>query len=159
MVCGITCIIALVFLIANIYTMLSCSNNKEDKQNFKNVLNIKQQQIYENIISERRNIYFMGYILGIILSIIGYYLSKKIFKIRYNNTSLICFIGAVTFVTNYLFYILYPKSDYMLLHLSDKKQIQEWLKIYKKMQFKFHMGFVFGIIAVMIFCYALRENN
>ena len=85
MVCGITCIIALVFLIANIYTMLSCSNNKEDKQNFKNVLNIKQQQIYENIISERKNIYFMGYILGILLSIIGYYLSRKLLKIRYTN--------------------------------------------------------------------------
>ena len=72
MVCGTTCIIALVFLIANIYTILTCSNNKKDKQDFLNVLNIKQQQIYENIIQERRNIYFMGYILGIILSIIGY---------------------------------------------------------------------------------------
>ena len=159
MTCGITCIIAVVFLIANIYTMLSCSSSKKDKQNFKNVLNINQQQIYENIIKERRNIYFIGYILGIILSIICYFISKKIFKIRFNNTSLICFIGAITFITNYLFYILYPKSDYMLLHLSDKKQIQEWLDIYKKMQFKFHMGFIFGIIAVMIFCYAMKDNN
>tara|TARA_B100000902_G_scaffold397890_1_gene462981 strand:- start:480 stop:956 length:477 start_codon:yes stop_codon:yes gene_type:complete len=158
MVCGITCIIAVIFLIANIYIMLSCSNNKKDKQDFLNVLNIKQQQTYENIINERKNIYFMGYVLGIILSIIGYYLTKKLLKVRYNNVSLICFVGAVTFVTNYLFYILYPKSDYMLLHLSDKKQIEEWLSIYKKMQFKFHSGFLLGIIAVMIFCYSFRDN-
>ena len=157
MTCGITCIIALVFLIANIYVMFSCSNNKKDKQDFMDVLNIKQQETYKNIINERKNIYFMGYGLGILLSIIGYFISKKIFKTRFNNISLVCFVGSITFVTNYLFYILYPKTDYMLLHLSDKKQIEEWLSIYKKMQFKFHSGFVLGIIAVMIFCYSLRD--
>ena len=157
MVCGTTCIIAIVFLIANIYVILSCSNNKKDKQNFMNVLNIKQRELYENIIKERKNIYYMGYCLGIILSVLGYFISKKIFKIRFNNVPLICFVGAITFVTNYLFYILYPKSDYMLLHLTDKKQIEEWLSIYKKMQYKFHMGFVIGIIAVMIFCYSFRD--
>jgi len=75
---------------------------------------------------------------------------------RFNKMSLICFVGAITFVTNYLFYILYPKSDYMLLHLNDKKQIQEWLNIYRTMQFKFHIGFVVGILAVMIFCSSLN---
>lgn len=157
MICGTTCVIAIIFFIANLYTVLSCSNNKKDKQEFKDVLNIKQQEIYENIINERKNIYFMGYGLGIIISIMSYFVSKKILKMRFNNISLVCFVGAITFVTNYLFYILYPKSDYMLLHLTDKKQIVEWLNIYKKMQFKFHLGFVLGIIAVMILCYSFRE--
>ena len=76
--------------------------------------------------------------------------------LRFNDIALICFVGAVTFVTNYLFYILYPKAHYMLLHHNDKKQIEVWLKIYKIMQFKFHFGFILGIIAVMIFCYSLR---
>lgn len=157
MICGTTCIIALVFLIANIYTILSCTNNKKTKQDFLDVLNEKQKTTYENIINERKNIYYSGYFLGIVLSIISYFISKKILKIRFNNISLVCFIGAITFVTNYLFYILYPKSDYMLLHLSDKEQITQWLKIYRKMQVKFHIGFVLGIIAVMIFCYSLRN--
>tara|TARA_B100000424_G_C22792828_1_gene425704 strand:- start:71 stop:547 length:477 start_codon:yes stop_codon:yes gene_type:complete len=152
MICGTTCIIAFVFLIANLYTILSCSNSKELKKNFLNVLNDEQKLTYGKIINERKNIYYCGYILGIILSIIGYLIIKKFTKISFNKMSLICFVGAITFVTNYLFYILYPKSDYMLLHLNDKKQIQEWLKIYRTMQFKLHLGFVFGIIAVMIFC-------
>jgi hypothetical protein len=42
----------------------------------------------------------------------------------------------------------------MLLHLNDKTQIQGWLAIYKKMQFKFHLGFVLGIIAVTIYAYS-----
>tara|TARA_B100000900_G_scaffold210428_1_gene178350 strand:- start:1038 stop:1508 length:471 start_codon:yes stop_codon:yes gene_type:complete len=156
MLCGTTCIIAMVFLIANFYTILSCSNNKKDKQDFLDVLNDEQKITYEKIINQRKNIYYSGYGLGILLSLIGIFFIKKFMKLRFNNISLICFVGAVTFVTNYLFYILYPKADYMLLHLNDKKQIEEWLKIYKKMQFKFHFGFVLGIIAVMIFCYSLR---
>jgi|TARA_Y100000816_G_scaffold288378_1_gene272850 uncharacterized membrane protein YkgB len=152
MVCGVTCIIALVFLIANIYVIFSCSNNKEIKQNFLNVLNEEQKNTYENLINERKNIYYIGYALGIILSLIGYLVINKFTKMRFNKLSLVCFVGAITFVTNYLFYILYPKSDYMLLHLNDKKQITEWLNIYRTMQIKFHVGFVLGIIAVMIFC-------
>ena len=156
MICGITCIIALVFLIANIYIIFSCSNNKELKKNFLNVLNEEQKITYEKIIDERKNIYYGGYILGIILSFIGYFSIKKFTTMRFNKMSLICFVGAITFVTNYLFYILYPKSDYMLLHLNDKKQIQEWLNIYRTMQYKFHIGFVLGILAVMIFCSSLN---
>ena len=152
MVCGVTCIIALVFLIANIYVIFSCSNNKEIKQNFLNVLNEEQKNTYENLINERKNIYYIGYALVIILSLIGYLVINKFTKMRFNKLSLVCFVGAITFVTNYLFYILYPKSDYMLLHLNDKKQITEWLNIYRTMQIKFHVGFVLGIIAVMIFC-------
>ena len=156
MICGITCIIALIFLIANIYTILSCANDKKDKTNFLNVLTSKQKDTYEKIINERKTIYYMGYVLGILLAIFTIYIMKKVLKIRFNNMSLVCLVGSIVFVTNYLFYILYPKSDYMLLHLSDKRQITEWLNIYRKMQYKFHLGFVFCIIAVIVFCISLR---
>jgi len=156
MICGTTCIIALVFLIANIYTILSCANDKKDKTDFLNVLTSKQKDTYEKIINERKTIYYMGYVIGILLAIFAIFIMKKVFKICFNNISLVCLVGSIVFVTNYLFYILYPKSDYMLLHLSDKRQITEWLKIYRKMQYKFHLGFVFGIIAVIVFCISLR---
>tara|TARA_B100000424_G_scaffold271511_1_gene274578 strand:+ start:4061 stop:4534 length:474 start_codon:yes stop_codon:yes gene_type:complete len=157
MFCGCTCIIALIFLIANIYTILSCTNDNY-KQEFKNTLSNDQKVTYEKIINERKNIYYGGYVFGLILSLIVILILKKFFKSKFNNLSLICLVGTITFVSNYLFYILYPKSDYMLLHLNDKTQIEGWLKIYKKMQFKFHLGFVLGIIAVIIFCYSFRNN-
>ena len=144
------CIIAVVFLIANIFTIVSC-NSDNYKQNFKNLLTKQQNLIYEKITTERTIIYYSGYALGIILSILTIFIMTKIMKIKLATTSLVCIIGAITFTTNYLYYILYPKSDYMLLHLNDKKQIEGWLDIYKTMQFKFHLGFVFGIIAVIIF--------
>ena len=140
------CIIAVVFLIANIFTIVSC-NSDNYKQNFKNLLTKQQNLIYEKITRERTIIYYSGYALGIILSILTIFIMTKIMKIKLATISLVCIIGAITFTTNYLYYILYPKSDYMLLHLNDKKQIEGWLDIYKTMQFKFHLGFVFGIIA------------
>jgi hypothetical protein len=146
---------ASVFLIANIYTMFSCSNDN-NKQEFKNTLTQEQQVLYEQIIQERKKIYYGGFLLGIVLSFIALYFGNKLVFMNNTKSSAlpkICMIATITFVTNYLFYILYPKTDYMLLHLNDKTQIQGWLAIYKKMQFKFHLGFVLGIIAVIIYSY------
>ena len=155
MVCYGSCMFASVFLIANIYTMFSCSNDN-NKQEFKNTLTQEQQVLYEQIIQERKKIYYGGFLLGIVLSFIAVYFGKKfLFSSNPKSSALpkICMVASITFVTNYLFYILYPKTDYMLLHLNDKTQIQGWLNIYKKMQFKFHLGFVLGIVAVIIYSY------
>lgn len=154
MICNTTCFIALIFLVANVYTIFSCSNDNY-KQEFKNTLTNEQKITYEKIIDERKRIYYYGFILGILLSILFIFVNNKIFKKKLNNISSVCLVGTITFITNYLFYILYPKTDYMLLHLNDKTQIQGWLNIYKKMQFKFHLGFVLGIIAVMILSYGV----
>ena len=155
MVCYGSCMFASVFLIANIYTMFSCSNDNR-KQEFKNTLTKEQQVLYEKIIDERKKIYYGGFLLGIVLSFIAVYFGNKLLFSKNSKSSTlpkICMIASITFVTNYLFYILYPKTDYMLLHLNDKTQIQGWLNIYKKMQFKFHLGFILGIIAVIIYSY------
>jgi multisubunit Na+/H+ antiporter MnhE subunit len=135
--------------------MFSCSNDN-NKQQFKNTLTQEQQILYEKIIAERKKIYYGGFLLGIVLSFIALYFGNKfLFSSNSKSASMpkICMIASITFVTNYLFYILYPKTDYMLLHLNDKTQIQGWLAIYKKMQFKFHLGFILGIIAVTIYAY------
>ena len=58
-----------------------------------------------------------------------------------------CIAAGITFLVNYLYYILSPKSDSMIIHLNKKDQRVEWQKIYRGMQFNYHMGLVFGIIA------------
>ena len=158
MFCGNICIIAFVFLIANIYVMFSTENIA--KQEFYNTLSGDQKNIYKKLIKERKNIYYGGFILGIVLSILFIVMLKSnIFnnisnslfnkKSKSSKTSVVCIVGAITFVTNYLFYILYPKSDFMILHLENKEQIKEWLDIYKYMQFRYHLGFVLGILALI----------
>lgn len=145
MICYKCCGLAFVFLIANIFMIFSC-NNKE-KNNFKNLLSKEQKELYEEIINERKWIYYSGYFLGIFFSILAVTFLKKLLKL--NKISNICLIGTITFITNYLFYILYPKKDYMILHLENKEQIEGWLNIYKYMQFRYHLGFVLGIIALI----------
>jgi len=156
MVCANSCLFASIFLIANIYMMFSCVNDT-NKSEFKNTLTNKQKAIYENIINERKNIYYGGFILGIALSLLALYIGEKylFFIDKKNKATLpkVCTVASITFITNYFFYILYPKTDYMLLHLTNKAQIEGWLAIYKKMQYKFHFGFVLGIIAITIYAY------
>ena len=69
MICYKCCGLALVFLIANIFMIFSC--NKKLKDDFKNTLSQKQKDLYQNIINERKWIYYSGYLLGIFLSILN----------------------------------------------------------------------------------------
>ena len=153
MFCKTTCSISIVLLIANIYVMFNVDKNKL-KNNFIKLLNFHQKQLYESLIIERRNIYFQGYIIGLLFAVlylffINHYLGKKI-----NQSVIICGVGFIVFTTNYLYYILKKKSTFIIEHLNNKEQIKAWLEIYKSMQFKYHLGLVLGIIAAMVFSYA-----
>ena len=157
--CNISCSIAIIFLTANIYCML-CIGCDKTKNEFKSLLNENQMIIYEKITKERRNIYFQGYGLGFLISLI-FLFSYKMFTKSLNNKkipywSIVCIIGAISLVVNYFYYILSPKSTYMIEHLKDRQQNKSWLKIYRMMQIKYHIGLILGIIAVMFFAYAFR---
>ncbi len=155
MVCTLTCFISILFVVANIFMMLSV-NCKNTKMSLQKILDPKQLLIHEKIVMERRNIYFKGYILGIVLSILLIVVNKSVLAKKMKNWSMICTVGAVTFTTNYLYYILSPKTTYMIQHLDNKQQINAWLKIYRTMQVKYHTGLVLGIVAIMIFAHANR---
>lgn len=154
MVCKITCLVSIVFLFANIIMSLKLDKNHL-KDKFISLLNIDQKKIYEEIILERRNIYLIGYGIGIILSIIYYYFIKVLFK-KVNNTTLVCSVGFIVLLSNYFYYILSKKSKYMIEYLNNKEQVSAWLNIYKSMQFKYHFALLLGIVASMLFAYSFR---
>ena len=157
--CNISCFIAIIFLTANIYCML-CIGCDKNKNQFKSLLDENQMIMYEKITIERRNLYFQGYGLGIIISFIFLFSYKMIPNSSTNKKmpywSIVCIIGAISLVVNYFYYILSPKSSYMIEHLKNSQQNKAWLKIYRMMQIKYHVGLIFGIIAVMFFAYAFR---
>jgi hypothetical protein len=155
MFCKPTCLVSIVFLIANIFVMFNVDKNKL-KNNFIELLNYQQQKLYESLIRERRNIYFQGYALGLALAILYLIYLKHFLGKRINNTLMICSVGFIVFITNYLYYILMKKSTYMIEHLNNKEQTKAWLDIYKTMQFKYHFGLLLGIIASMIFAASNR---
>lgn len=150
MICGSTCGIALMFLVANVYVTLSGDTKLKIKENYYKTLSQNEILRYENIVNERRNIYFQGYALGLIISFILLALNYNN-KNGLSNNSMICVVGAVTLTVNYFYYMLTPKSDYMVLHLNERKQREEWQKINRYMQVKYHVGLVLGIVAAMLF--------
>ena len=156
MLCGITCSIGLMFLIANLYVTFTADKIKQ-KEDFYNTLSQDKIERYEGIINERRTIYLKGYGLGLILAFISLFLYEKFgWNDKKKGLNKVCFIGGITLLVNYFYYMLSPKTDYMILHLNEENQRKEWLKINKTMQFKYHIGLVLGIVASMVLAYAVK---
>jgi len=137
----------LVFLIANIYLSIGADKTKH-KQAFYDTLTPELKVKYEGIVIERRNIYLTGYAYGLILAF-GLLFANKFYnkKTKMSRTTNIGMMVGVTLLTNYFYYMLTPKSDLMVTHLDKEEQRIAWQKIYKTMQFNYHIGLVLGIIA------------
>ena len=156
MLCGITCSLGLMFLIANLYVTFTADKTKQ-KQEFYNTLSEDKIEKYENIIKERRGIYLKGYGLGLILAFLSLFLYEKFgLNDKRKGLNKICFIGGITLLVNYFYYMLSPKTDYMILHLNEENQREKWLTINKTMQFKYHIGLLLGIIASMVLAYSVK---
>lgn len=154
MVCAISCAVALVFIIANIYCCVF-SHKRTIIQDFVSKLSPDNQERYARITMERQKIYFTGLVLGFILSIILVVTMRKYFI--GSRGGLLCMIAAVTFSVNYFYYILSPKSDWMVLHLKSGEETAAWLNVYRTMQYNYHVGLVLGILAVVAFGNALCD--
>ncbi len=155
MACVISCMISTIFLIGMIY-FYNISGKSEIVNRYKSSLSPDLQKRYEKITHERLMISYKGYALGVLLSIIIIFYNLKIKSLKMNTISLVCTVLATAFITNYFYYILHPKSDWMLNHLQNKDEINAWLQMYRAMQFNYHFGLTLGIIAVGIFAFAFR---
>ncbi len=147
MICKLSCAIAVIFIVGmfNVYYM---AEKDQIIQNFMRKLNEPQRESYMKITIERRNISIIGFIIGLLISLIVIWWDWNQAR-RLTRISLLCLIGSITMVTNYFYYVLTPKSDYMILHLHGEDQKKLWLNVYKKMQYNYHIGLVLGIIGVM----------
>jgi hypothetical protein len=155
MICKLSCFISLIFIIAMIY-MTSATSNNHVITNYKNQLPRELQEKYEKITNERKKIYYEGYILGFVLAILLLFINIYMLNKKISTLTMICIIVSISFVTNYFYYMLHPKSDWMLNHIKSPEQTKAWLKMYKNMQYYYHMGFVLGIVAVGMLGYAFR---
>jgi len=146
MLCGTSCFAAVVFLIANLYVTFT-ADKTSGKDALYNTLDKNDIVRYEAIVKERRNIYLQGYGLGILIALV---LLSLMDRRKMGKMALVCFAGGITLTVNYLYYMLKPKSDYMVLHLNKEDQRQAWLNINRHMQVKYHLGLVLGILAAML---------
>jgi|UniRef100_A0A6C0CUA5 prolipoprotein diacylglyceryltransferase len=117
------------------------------------------QEIYRKIQRERLHIYYYGYSLGFILSliIIIYNYQNNSSKSKLSTSHMVCIVISTSFLTNYFYYMLSPKTTWMLDHIKTPEQTKAWLEMYKSMQRYYHTGLVLGIIAVAFLAVAFRK--
>jgi len=132
------------------------TNKSEIVKQYKSSLSNELKTKYDKISQERLKISYQGYALGVLLSLGLIFYNLKIKGTKISNSTLVCLVVATAFVTNYFYYILHPKSDWMLNHLNNQKEVNAWLQMYREPQFNYHSGLVLGIIAVGIFAFAFR---
>ena len=153
MVCSISCSISFVFIVGMIYFYNATSKNATVLQ-YKQQLNAQQREAYDQIAKERLHISMQGYVLGFILSLFIIFINYQ--KKHLKPASVVCLVLATSFLTNYFYYMLSPKSDWMLNHVESRDQTQAWLFMYRKMQYYYHAGLVLGILGLGVFAYAFR---
>jgi hypothetical protein len=153
MVCSLSCSIAFVFIVGMIYFYNATGENATVIQ-YKQQLNPEQRRIYEHIAKERLDISIQGYILGFVFSLLIIYFNYE--KKHLKPSAVVCLVLATSFLTNYFYYMLMPKSDWMLNHVESRQQTKSWLYMYRTMQYYYHAGLVLGILGVGIFSYAFR---
>jgi hypothetical protein len=151
-ICTISCAISSIFIIGMIYMTLSIDKTDVSKK-FMDTLDNAQQEKYRSLVRERLQIYYGGYILGFILSM-GVIFMNMYNKKKMTPLSMMCLTGAISFLTTYFYYILSPKSDYIVKYLFKKDQREAWLNVYRTMQFHYHGGLALGLLAVIGFSYA-----
>jgi len=150
MACCVSCAISFIFIIGMIY-FYNATDKSEIIKQYKSTLSMDLQERYEKITSERKKISYHGYILGFLLS-----MAILSFRRKMNTFSLVCTVMATCFLTNYFYYMLSPKSDWMLNHTTNPDQVHAWLLMYRAMSYHYHLGIAFGIIAVGVFAFAFR---
>jgi len=147
--------ISALFIIGMIY-FYSMTYNNEVIKKYKASLSDDLQKRYIAISKERMMISCQGYILGFGLSLLIIFYNLQIKGVKLSNFPLVCTVIATCFLTNYFYYMLSPKSDWMLNHMNDKKETTAWLEMYREMSFNYHAGLVLGIMAVGILAFAFR---
>ena len=155
-ICKTNCAVATAFLISMLYKMFSVDKAPVMKE-FNKTLNSSLANKYQKIILERRNIYLQGYAVGFAIAL--FVIISNYYKLSKRNTknsalpkiATICTATSIVFIVSYLFYIIHPKSDYMIKYLNTQQQRTAWLNVYRHMQLQCHLGFALGVIAVFLY--------
>lgn len=155
-VCSTSCMIAAVFVIGMIY-FYNMTGKSEIVKRYRENMPIELQKRYEFITTERKTLSYQGYALGVVLSLCIILYNMQFRPQNMSTSATICLVIATSFLTNYFYYILSPKSDWVLNHTKNQEQVKAWLVMYREMSFNYHAGLALGIVAVGVMAFAFRE--
>ena len=139
----ISCAIAFVLLLSSILMHFFI----DKKDDFLLTLNADQKKKYKDIIQERFKIYIFGMILGLVLGFLYVYIyNEDRFKV--------CKFVAIVLVTKLTFYYFYPKSDFMLYHLTETEQVSAWTDVYRNYKNAWRNSLILATISYILLSFS-----
>lgn len=138
------CVIGISFLIVSIvYSSLDIVEHTPPHNTFTPT----QRHIYQNLKKERLRIFLEATIAGLVIGLsIWSAMSSEKASVRGS------ILLGVAFAVQYFWYILSPKSDWMVLRLT-KKQLLAWQTIYHAYQRRYHIALVIGLVGYFLIGY------
>ena len=138
------------------FYMTHLTSKSEVIEKYRKSLPTSLVQTYDSITRERTIIYYTGYALGLVLAIIIITYNTVIRKEKVTSLSLVCTIVGFAFIVNYFYYILTPKSKWMLNEIRTPEETKAWLEMYKNLSFYYHSGLLLGLVSIGALGYAFR---
>jgi hypothetical protein len=161
--CATSCGIAATLLAGMAYCTYM-GNRSKLVQDYMRTLTADQQQTYAKIAEERRGIYLRGFGWGLLLSALLLGIHHQYATM--SRAALLCSVAAITLATNYFYYVLSPKSDWMVLHFNaqnnqnnNNNDAANWLRVYRGMQVNYHVGLVLGIAGTILLSNAFYSKT
>ena len=79
--------------------------------------------------------------------------------VSYKYDFSMCMFAFIVVMTQYVVYRLMPKSDWMVRHLKNEKQIAAWQEVYQTMNRQSHIGFLVGLVGYGVLAWGLGGNG
>ena len=148
--CTTSCALAIIFSAGSVATFLN-ARKKPALENLQKALNKDQLVKYKEIVGRRARIYSKGLVVGVVVAVTILILKLLLDGPHANLFSLntICILVSSTLITSYLFYMLSLKGDYLVSYLKRKDQRDEWLEVYKTMQYNYYLGLALALVAML----------
>ena len=88
--------------------------------------------------------------------LLGLFLGFIYLSMNKNTNMNICAFIAIIFITQIVFYKIYPKSTYMLYHLDKQEQVSAWTDIYTYMKKIYMFSFILAIVSYILIGYSFK---
>ena len=148
MACGTACAVAIIFAISTLFFPLLL--NRKAIIGYKHNFPIAAQRALRAATRERAGLAFEGLVLGMIAGMFLVLLGGKMGKM-----SSVCTLAATAFVVQSLYYMLSPKSVWVLKHLHTPGERHSWLRLYREYQKAYYGSIVAGIVGAGLLGYGL----